>query len=922
MAFNMVVKMIVDADPQSPQWEAAWKVLFLMPRWLLMEPKQPKKNRPPAVIRQRLQWFLAGNWARLHEESSSLVPDYSKRKAASDAESRQRKIYMAQQLCRQGELSRANGLLSSASRVLDANADDVIRKVHDYFPQRDAPQLGQSDQAEPTAFEPEEILRVLRRAARGTGSGISGWRVDHFAALVTFDVCASVASVASMLLDGRIPRGLVPFITAGALTPLSKSDGGLRPIVVVEALVRIVGKAVVGREQAILARSLSPHQYGVNVPAGMQSIVHAVRLHHRLEGTWSTMLIDFSNAYGTISRDAIWQQLRSHPEAVLTSRYFRFLYAGPNTVIARGAARSTIHTGIVQGDPLGPLFFSMGLDPVLTASQRDGVHAYAYLDDVTMCGPSDKVLESFTALQQNAAEIGLMVNRHKCKVLCHGPTVSDPLLTTNLPMTSEGVTLLGAAVGIPQWEKEQVARMVDKMVADAACIECIPTLQLRLLLLRYCVSNAAAHLTRVTTPTALHDAVGRCDQKVTELLAGIMSAPVTEVAKVRQQVALPVSQGGLGLALLQEVHDLDYLAAAVECYRLLRDRLPRLRVSLDTWFSETCGLDIAVEIRAAVGHLKDTNPQGVDAGLLQSVRTLAEAECAARGLQKTLRGWHNRCAGIHVMTSATEPQTKLRLISRSCPGALAFVAAIPSDPQLAMSNDELATALCLLYGVPISSRFGITDQSLCVCAGLGDAQYATDIHLGMCHAYGHAIHRHDAVRDVFVKMLRSLKETVKVEQLFEHSSHRMDIVVGSRFFDVAVTDPLAMLSHVASSLPMTSYTPLHRAEEMVRVKVAKYVTSGLIPRESGIEFIPLVFETFGAMHSNVHQLLRQCDHKAYGQPPEGATWAAPTFAMYWLQALSVTLHRMTARGVNHIAGKVQEQDAAAYGFPGGLDAIR
>jgi hypothetical protein len=59
-------------------------------------------------------------------------------------------------------------------------------------------------------------------------------------------------------------------------------------------------------------------------------------------------------------------------------------------------------------------------------------------------------------------------------------------------------------------------------------------------------------------------------------------------------------------------------------------------------------------------------------------------------------------------------------------------------------------------------------------------------------------------------------------------------------------------------------------------------------------FVPLVFETFGAMHSMVCTVVSAFGARMANYPPEQATWAAPTFCSYWYQRLSCALWRENA----------------------------
>ena len=97
----------------------------------------------------------------------------------------------------------------------------------------------------------------------------------------------------------------------------------------------------------------------------------------------------------------------------------KWMYSEASPLLVPGAppnsARLWSKQGVRQGDPCGPLFFALAVQPVLKTLRElfPGVRIIAYLDDIVLQGPVSDVHLAHTRLTDELAKKGLQVQPGK-----------------------------------------------------------------------------------------------------------------------------------------------------------------------------------------------------------------------------------------------------------------------------------------------------------------------------------------------------------------------------------------------------------------------------------------------------------------------------------------------------------------------------
>ena len=120
--------------------------------------------------------------------------------------------------------------------------------------------------------------------------------------------------------------------------------------------------------------------------------------------------------------------------------------------------------GVQQGDPLGPLLFSLVLHPLASKVQTEFPHldlCVFYLDDGVIIGDIGDVYQVFQLIQQNGPALGLHLNVKKNEIWWPCRSGEDPFPADVDRVDNAGVKLLGAPIGTRDFTTEFVKKKLN-----------------------------------------------------------------------------------------------------------------------------------------------------------------------------------------------------------------------------------------------------------------------------------------------------------------------------------------------------------------------------------------------------------------------------------------------------------------------------
>ena len=116
-----------------------------------------------------------------------------------------------------------------------------------------------------------------------------------------------------LLAAGLASREVIPHLCGAFLLAVKKKGGGHRPIAVGEVLRWLTSKCLSTAVRAEVIHILTPLQVGVGVREGCEAIINSVartleREDLAPDSRW-ILLLDFSNAFNSISRECMLRRL-------------------------------------------------------------------------------------------------------------------------------------------------------------------------------------------------------------------------------------------------------------------------------------------------------------------------------------------------------------------------------------------------------------------------------------------------------------------------------------------------------------------------------------------------------------------------------------------------------------------------------------
>ena len=288
---------------------------------------------------------------------------------------------------------------------------------------------------------------------------------------------------------------------------------------------------------------------GVGVRCGAEAAAHSCQRYiENPDSIQKIMLkVDFRNALNTIRRDVVIRKVESIvPQALplVWQSYSEasFLFHGSDTLMSE--------EGVQQGDPLGPTLFSLAIQDIVERCQSE--YNVWYLDDGTIAGEYETVLEDFKMIMSAERETGVSISPAKCELIIideanerHGAITEEfRRIAPQIDIVDKAdLRMLGAPVLPSAIDKV----LEEKLLELRRMTERLKEIDAHdgLFLLRHCFAIPKLMYFLRASPCYKSDVLQLYDEEIKSSLERIINTKLT--GDGWKQSSLPVKDGGLGI---------------------------------------------------------------------------------------------------------------------------------------------------------------------------------------------------------------------------------------------------------------------------------------------------------------------------------------------------------------------------------------
>ena len=323
------------------------------------------------------------------------------------------------------------------------------------------------DSAPRIIVESDKVVELVRRLARGTAAGPSGWTAELLLPLLADNVCLqAVTLLVQLIANNELDPHSRVLLSCSTLHAIPKSDGGLRPLALGDLFVKIANKLCFAMDETHFPAIFEPLQLAVCCPGGSERAIQTMQAALEANAGNIAIHVDSVNAYNSADRAMMLESVYSDHRLAHLWRAFAFCYGQPSLLLLRGQDGAltdiiTSEQGGWQGCVLAGLDYAHLLQPAYSECVRGKANttARAVMDDLAICGPPAEAFAAYAKYAELAAVRRVAVNVAKSHVQ---QPLSIAAITSTLAAISAWMTSQAPFSSRPSWPNSAPSRAPSK----------------------------------------------------------------------------------------------------------------------------------------------------------------------------------------------------------------------------------------------------------------------------------------------------------------------------------------------------------------------------------------------------------------------------------------------------------------------------
>ena len=732
---------------------------------------------------RRMEMWRDGKLDELLEEGRAIQKRFSRKKKVSSGRNKVKSFTLHME---SGRISAALRYLGNKATSLLKATPGVLKSLREKHPKA---QKATAQSLIPGEFPPKppDVIfddidaSAIFKAAKNThgAAGPSGGDADLWKRLLCSkqfkrkptELCVAVAELARKINTVEIDPQYLRAFVASRLLPLDKKPG-VRPIGIGEVLRRIVGKATTTVLKPELVNATAPLQTCAGLPGGIEASIHAVRKIYEDPSTEGLLLVDATNAFNSLNREAALHNIRHTCPEFAT--YVRNIYRCKAELFLPDS-KEVIYSeeGTTQGGPESMGFYAATTISLTKRKKQEKNVLYA--DDALIGGVLTDIRDVWLDVQKDGPGIGYYPNPEKTILITKPEHYTRALqLFPYITVTIDGQKYLdkdqnskipgylGSFIGEQQTLKEFVDKQVEDWCNDIDDLSSIAKTDPQLAYSAYIYGTSKRWQFLCRTTPGISGFLHKLEEKIRSSLIPAITGRDHITDDMRLLYSLPARLGGLGFLIPTEEADLEFSYSQIATKQLT-----------EAIFNQERKLRINEE----------------------------ERENAIDEIQKMK---NQRYKDLTERLSMLLPEKLWKLVQfASEKGASSWLTSLPlAEYGFRLNKEEFVDAICLRYDLKMEDV-----PRLCVC---GDA-YSIN-HCLTCRRGGFVIWRHDTIRNTIFDLVKDVcKDTRKEPALLPVGGRQLpagsNTSDGARsdvsalgfwrplcraFFDIKVFNPLAL----------------------------------------------------------------------------------------------------------------------------------